>query len=271
VWVSAVGELVFIGLGLHNERDVSLRGLEEARGADTVFVELYTSLMPALSIQKLEALAVKEVTVVPRRELEDEGGQIVLDAAKRGKVAFLVPGDPLIATTHVDLRIHAKKLGIKTRIIHGASIISAVIGLSGLQNYKFGRSVTVPFSQEGFSPETPYDVIRQNGTMGLHTLCFLDIDAEEERYMRVREGLQTLLAIEERRRDHVITADMLVVGVARAGSETPIVKAGQLQNVMAYDFALPPHALVFPGRLHFMEAEALIALAEAPSEIRQMV
>ncbi len=266
-----MGELLFIGLGLYDERDVSLRGLEELRRADAVFAEFYTSLMPEVSIQRLKRLTAKEITVVSRRNLEEEGGQSILEKAKEGKVALLVPGDPLIATTHVDLRIRAEKLGIKTRVIHGASIISAVIGLTGLQNYKYGRSVTIAFPQEGFIPETPYDVIRENKKIGLHTLCFLDIQAEEERYMTISEALQTLRAMEKRRNNKVIVDDMLVVGVARAGSEGPIVKADYVQNILKYDFGPPPHTLVFPGKLHFMEAEALITLAKAPPEIRQTI
>lgn len=266
-----MGELVFVGLGLYDEKDISLRGLEELKRADAVFAEFYTSLMPGLSARRLEKLAEKKISVVSRQDLEEREGQPVLDEAKRGKVAFLVPGDPLIATTHVDLRIRAEKQGIKTRVIHGASIVSAVVGLSGLQNYKCGRSVTIPFSEKGFTPETPYEVIMGNRKMGLHTLCFLDIRAEEQRYMTINEALQTLLTVEKQRRYNVITTDMLVVGVARAGSKRPTVKAGYVQNIMQYDFGPPPHTLVFPGKLHFMEAEALITLAKAPPEIRRMV
>ena len=86
----------------------------------------------------------------------------ILEAAKKGKAVFLVPGDPFIATTHVTLRIDAEKQGIKTRIVHGTSIISAIVSLSGLHNYKFGKTVTIPFP-ENFS-ETPYNVIAQNKT-----------------------------------------------------------------------------------------------------------
>ena len=150
-----MGQLVFVGLGLYDEEDVSLRGLEEIKEANAVFAEFYTSLMPGLSIKKLEELLGKRVSVVSRHTLEEEDGKPILQEAKKGKVAFLVPGDPLIATTHVDLRIRAEKQGIKTRVIHGASIVSAVIGLSGLQNYKYGRSVTIPFPEKGFIPETP--------------------------------------------------------------------------------------------------------------------
>jgi len=266
-----LGELVFVGLGLYDEKDISLRGLEEIRKADAVFAEFYTSLMPGLSIGKLEALVGKSVSVISRHTLEEEDGKPILQEAKKGKVTFLVPGDPLIATTHVDLRIRAEKQGIKTRVVHGASVVSAVIGLSGLQNYKYGRSVTIPFPEKDFIPETPYRVILENRIMGLHTLCYLDIKTEEQRYMTVKEGLQSLLYTEKQKRSHVITLSTLVLGVARAGSDNPTVKAGYVGDVMNHDFGPPPHTLVFPGKLHFMEAEALITLAGAPEQIREMV
>jgi diphthine synthase len=264
-----LGELLFVGLGLYDEKDVSLRGLEEIKEADAVFAELYTSLMPGLSIQKLEELVGKRVSVVSRRALEEEDGQLILRQAEAGKAALLVPGDPLIATTHLDLRIRAERQGIKTRVVHGASIVSAVIGLSGLQNYKYGRSVTIPFSAEGFTSETPYSVIMENRKMGLHTLCFLDIKAEEKRYMTVSDGLEALSAIEKQKRKQVITRDTLVIGIARAGSREPTVKADYVEEAMKQNFGAPPHILVFPGKLHFMEAEALITLAEAPEQIRE--
>ena len=267
----ALGELVFVGLGLCDERDISLRGLEEIRHVQAVFAEFYTSLMSGLSIGRLEQLIGREVVVVSRRALEEEGGKEILWEARRGKVAFLVPGDPLIATTHVDLRLRAEKEGIRTRVIHGSSILSAVMGLSGLQNYKYGRSVTIPFPEAGFVSETPYRVIVENMERGLHTLCFLDIKADEERYMTVKEGLEVLMEAEKKRKKGVVTRDSLVVGVARAGSEDPIVKAGYVGELIDYEFGGPPHCLVVPGRLHFMEAEALVVLARAPEEIREMV
>ncbi|MCW4016120.1 MAG: diphthine synthase [Candidatus Bathyarchaeota archaeon] len=265
-----MNELVFIGMGLYDEKDVSLRGFEELKSADTVFAEVYTSLMPGLSIKKLEEMIRKQVNVVSRRVLEEEGGELIFEAAKKGKTAFIVQGDPMIATTHVDLRISAKKRGIKTRVVHGASAVSAVRGISGLQNYKFGKAVTVPFSEEGVVYETPYNVIRENMKMGLHTMCYLDIKAVEKRYLTVNEALQTLLELEKQKKQQVAAPRNLVVGVARAGSPQPIVKAGYIQDTINYDFGAPPHTLIFPGKLHFMEAEALIALADAPKEVLEM-
>lgn len=264
-----MGELVFIGLGLFDEKDISLRGIEEIKSADTAYAEFYTSLMPNFSIKKLEEIVGKKVNVVSRRVLEEESGHSLLEEAKKRKVVFLVAGDALMATTHVDLRIRAEKMGIRTRVIHGASIVSAAMGLSGLQNYKFGKSVTITFPQGEVMSETPYKTILENHVMGLHTLCLLDMKAEEKRYMTIKEGLQLLLTVEKENRKHVATLSTLVVGISRAGSTVPVVKAGCLGEVMDYDFGSPPHTLIFPSRLHFMEAEALIMLAKAPETIRE--
>jgi diphthine synthase len=262
---------VFVGLGLYDEMDISLRGLDEVKTADYVFAELYTSLMGGLDVGRLASLTGKNVVLVSRRMLEEDNGREVTSAARKGKTVLLVPGDPLIATTHVELRVRAERAGIRTRVIHGASIMSAAIALSGLQNYKFGRSVTVPFSDDGVASETPCNVIRRNLESGLHTFCFLDIRAEEKRCMTIKEALETLLKTEEEKRDSAVTRDRVAVGVARAGSRRPVVKADSLGSMLSYEFGDPPHTLIFPGRLHFMEAEALIVLAGAPESVRRLV
>jgi diphthine synthase len=268
VSVRALGEIVFVGLGLHDEMGISLRGLEEIKTADNVFIELYTNLMADFSKENLEKISSKKLQIVSREELEERSGKLILEMAETGKVVLLVSGDPLIATTHVALRIHAKKLGIKTRVVHGASILSAVIGLSGLHNYKFGKSVTIPLLSENPS-ETPYEVIAQNKKRGLHTLCLLDVKVEENRYMKICEGLESLLKVEEKRKENIVVMNTLAVGIARAGSNNPTVKAGFLKDLLGYDFGDPPHSIIFPGKLHFMEAEALIVLAGAPDSLRE--
>ena len=263
-----MNELVFIGLGLNDEKGISINGLEETKTADYVFMELYTSLMPNFSLQRFETLCGKKVQVVSRRELEEENGTLILEAAGKGKAVFLVPGDPFIATTHVTLRIDAEKHGIKTRIIHGASIISAIVSLSGLHNYKFGKTVTVPFP-ENFS-ETPYNVIAQNKNLGLHTLCLLDLKANEKRFLNINQAVAMLLEVEQKKRNGVITPSTAAVGIARAGSNNPTLKADFVKDLANYDFGEPPYSLIFPGDMHFMEIESLIAFAGAPAEFRRL-
>jgi diphthine synthase len=261
-------ELVFVGLGLNDEKGISLKGLEETKTADTAFLELYTSLLPDFSLENLTALTGKQIRVVTRRDLEEENGAVVLNAAEKGKTVLLVPGDPFVATTHVALRIEAKKRGVKTRIVHAASILSAVVGLSGLHNYKFGKTVTVPFPEN--LSETPYNVIAQNKKLGLHTLCLLDLKADEKRFLSVNEALVMLLEVEQKKRKRVVTLSTLAVGAARVGSDKPALKADYVKELLSHDFGEPPHSLVFLGQLHFMEAEALVAFAGAPAELRRL-
>jgi diphthine synthase len=267
--MTRLGEIVFVGLGLHDEWGMSLRGLEEVKSADSVFLELYTNLLPGFSLKHLKEIAGHDIHIVSRKEIEEENGQCILKAAELGKTALLIPGDPLIATTHVTLRIEAEKRGIRTHIVHGASIFSAVIGLSGLHNYKFGKCVTIPFPDET-APDTPYNVIAQNLKLRLHTLCFLDIKTEEKRYLSIHDALEALLRVEAKRKEGMVTLDTLAVGIARAGSSKPTVKAGFLDELRNYDFGRPPFSLIFPGELHFMEAEALVQLAGAPARLREV-
>lgn len=261
-------DLVFVGLGLNDEKGISVKGLEETKSADTVFMELYTSLMPGFSFDRFEALCGKRVQLVSRRQLEEENGTVIFEAAKTGKVVFLVPGDPFIATTHVTLRVEAEKQGVKTRIIHGASIISAIISLSGLHNYKFGKTVTVPFP-ENFS-ETPYRVVAQNKALGLHTLCLLDLKANENKFLSISQAIDLLLKVENKNNEGIITQETTAVGVARAGSDSPTLKADFIRNLAKFDFGQPPYSLIFPGDLHFMEIDSLIAFAGAPVEFRRL-
>ena len=261
-------ELVFVGLGLNDEKGITVKGLDETRTADAVFMENYTSRMPDFSLERFEALCGKRVQLITRRDLEEEGGRVIIQAAKVGKTVFLVPGDPFIATTHVTLQIDAEKQGIKTRVVHGISIMSAIVSLSGLHNYKFGKTVTVPFP-DNFS-ETPYNVIAQNKKLGLHTLCLLDLRVTENQYLSINQAIKLLQKVEENRKIGVITLDTIAVGIARAGGNNPILKADYIKSLINFDFGEPPFSLIIPGDLHFMEVDALIAFADAPADFRRL-
>ena len=264
-----MGELVFVGLGLNDEKGISVGGLEEVKSADSVFMELYTSLLPDFSLERFHQMTSKTVVLIERHQLEEENGAVILQAAKSGKTVFLVPGDPFIATTHTTLRIDAEKRGIKTRVVHGASIISAIISLSGLHNYKFGKTVTVPF-KDNFS-QAPYNAIAQNKKMGLHTLCLLDLRATERKFLGIGEALEMLLEVEAKRGENVVTEETPALGLARAGSQTPTLKADFVGNLRKFNFGEPPYTLIFPCEFHFMEVEALIAFAGAPVDFRRLI
>lgn len=76
------------------------------------------------------------------------------------------------ATTHADLVIRARELKIPVRMIHNASIMNA-IGACGLQLYKFGQTVSLVFFENNYRPQSFYDHIKENVSLGLHTLVLL--------------------------------------------------------------------------------------------------
>jgi len=261
-----VGELVFIGLGLHDEYGLSLRGQLEAKSCDFLFAEFYTSRMPGLNVDGLERLVGKKIQVLSRREVE-ENAEIILSKAEAGRAGFLVPGDPLVATTHVDLRLRALRCGIGSRIIHAGSVISAAAGVTGLQSYKFGRTTMVPVSYEGDFPSSVVQAIVNNLTSGLHSLVLLEIDVENDQFVTIPTALKLLWASSKNIAGSPITEATLVVGLARLEAPNMQVAAGKLVDLMRLDFGVPPYLLIFPGKLHFVEAEALQLICHAPKEL----
>jgi diphthine synthase len=247
--------LTLVGIGLHDEKDLTLRGLEAAKEADRVYIELYTSVWRGK--ERLEKVIGKPIVELKRVDLEQHAEKIV-EEARENDVVVLIPGDPMIATTHSILIEQAKKAGIEARIVHNASIVSA-IAETGLHIYKFGATATVPFREKtgGKLPESVYDTIRMNKANGLHTLLLLDITPENS--MTANEAMGILLAIEEQRKEDVFTGDTDIVVFARAGSDKPLVAFGKMSEMKAKDFGKPPMVMVVPGILHFTEKEYLSA------------
>jgi len=242
--------LTFIGLGLFDREDISEKGLRLVRNADYVFLEGYTSRLMGAGKEDLEAFYNKPVRLLMRADVEQHPDEL-LDCAARGNTVFLCAGDPMVSTTHADLRLRAAERGIPTAIVHGASIVSAVCGLAGLQNYRFGKSCSVPFPQGHWKPTSPLDVICGNRDQRLHTLVYLDI--QDNRYMTVGEAVGLLEGMAQEKGVEI----PLYVGIARAGSAAPVVRAGTAKALIDFDFGPPLHILVVPGELHDMERQYL--------------
>ncbi len=257
------GSLTFIGLGLYDEKDLPAKGLEKIKESDIILAEFYTAKLVGTTFEKMEKLYGKKIKVLDRAQTEK--GDIVLDSALSQNIVFLTAGDSMTATTHVDLRIRAEKKGIKTKVVHGSSIVTAVPGLLGLQNYKFGRTTTLAYPEKEYFPTSPYDVIRDNKKMGLHTMVLLDIQEDKNRYMTANEAIDLLLEMEDIKKEKLISEESIVCVVARAGSEEPVIRADSIKSLKKLDFGEPLHTIVIPGKLHFMEIEALLELAQLPA------
>ena len=246
--------LYIVGIGLNDEKDISVKGLEIVKKCDLVYLENYTSLLQC-SFHDLAKFYDKEIILADRNTAE-QGDEKIVSEARNKDVAFLVIGDPFSATTHVDLLKLAKEKDVKVKVINNASVLTAV-GVTGLQLYKFGKTTSIPYLDEQPNLETPYHVIKSNLEHGMHTLCLLDIKFAQDKFMTVQQGIAVLEDIEERLHEGVIRDDLLIVGCARLGADNFVVKSGTIKEIKEFDFGAPPHCLIIPGKMHFVEEEML--------------
>jgi len=243
--------LYLIGLGLVDD-DVALRGIDAMKKSDEIFCEFYTNKWMG-NLKKLEERIGKKIRVLSREEVESD---FVTKEAESKNVALLVSGDPLTATTHFEIVFQSKQKGIKCEVVHAPSIYTAV-ATTGLQLYKFGRSTTLVFPQENFSPTSPYDVIEMNRQIGLHTLILLDI--KEDKQMSAHAGILLLLEMEKSLGRNLLSEDTRAVACCRIGSSNKVIRYGSFSELLKdKSIDQSPAVIVIPGELNFKEEEALM-------------
>ena len=165
--------LILIGMGPGKFSTMTIEAIQAAKQCDSLRYEAYTALWPQDELDLLEAEC-GEITKVMRPEIESP--ELLFELAKNSLVGLLVVGDPLQATTHVDLQLQAAEAGIECITFHGISITTIVTGALGLSNYKFGRQTTLTYPYGGWVATSPLEVLAQNYHLNLHTLALLDLD-----------------------------------------------------------------------------------------------
>lgn len=236
--------LNIIGIGLWGEKDITVKGLEIVKKCSKVYLESYTSKLNC-SIADLEKFYGKKIIEADRDLVEKKAEETILKDALDSEVGFLVIGDPMSATTHIDLVQRAKEKGIEVNIVHNASVLTAV-GVVGLELYKYGKVTSIPFENEDV--KTPVKVYSMNKKNGLHTLFLLDLRPDEEKFMTVKEAADYLIK-------NNVSDDEMCISVGGLGSGKPEIKKSKLKD--ARELSLYPQSLIIPGKLHFMEEEAI--------------
>lgn len=261
--------LYIIGLGLYNEKDISVRGLEIVTSADYVFMEYYTSVL-GIDIESLQKFYQREILLADREVIENDFDTVILEKAVDKKVALLVVGDPLSATTHIDLFLRATKIGVKVEVLNNASIINAC-GLTGLSLYRFGEAITIPFFNKNWRPYSFYEKILKNYKNDQHTLVLLDIKLREvsdenllrgkkiyepPRFMSVNVAIEQIIEAEEKTKLNFVSKDLLCFGVARLGAPDQKIVSGNIFELQQVDFGKPLHSLIICApTLHSIEQE----------------
>lgn len=245
--------LYLIGLGL-DLKDLSLKAIEKIEKSKKVYVESYTIGFP-YSLKDLESFLSQtlgkkiNLVVADRNMMENQLNKLLIEA-KIVDVSILIYGDPLAATTHTTVLKEAKKLRLKTEVIHNASVFN-VIAQTGLQLYKFGKTTSIPRWQEGFKPTSFFDVIKENLSIKAHSLVLIDIG------LSLRDAMREL---NEASQGEFIDKNMIII--SRGGTKDQRIFYGSIKKIVSEIEngkieAKEPFCIIVPGETHFSEEEML--------------
>ena len=251
-----MGRLSFVGLGL-GAKGITLEGVEELRRSDIIYLEYYTTPHEPHLLKEVERASGAHPVVVDREFVED--GSRILSEAQMKNVALAVLGDPMIATTHDELRTRAIRQGIETKVVHGATIASVAASASGLHSYKFSRTTTITRESVGRLTQA-YHVLHENLLEGAHTLLLLEYDLKSGEGVTPPAAIAGLLLAEGNFKRGVVSEGTFALVLSRLGREDSSLSAGTFSELSKLSYGEPPHSLVIPGKLHFSESEAVAAI-----------
>jgi diphthine synthase len=262
--------LWFVGTGIDGYRGLTIAALEVLRRCEIVYIERFTSALSEADIQGLNSLLEMHIEPVQRWFVED--GRDIIEAARTKDVALVTYGDPLIATTHSELRSRAARNLVKTAVLHSASGIASTIGETGLHVYKFGRMVTM--MSEFHSAVTVYDAIFQNLLAGSHTLILTEYSYNDDDdsgsggggkapiFLNPSSVFNMLLDAERTHKHQIFSDGTFAVVASRVGMKDQKITSGNIRSLKELEFGMGPHSVIITGSLHFTEIQALNSLTE---------
>jgi len=249
--------LYLIGIGLKPQH-LTLEALETIKKSDQVFLEVYTSQYSEGLLNELKNITGKEIREINRTDVE-ENFTSALTSATKNNICLLVFGNPLTATTHIQLLLDAKEAGIKWKVIPGISITN-MVAESGLDEYKFGRTVTICYHLPNFEPDSFYDQIKENQKMGLHTLCLLDIKKDQpiQKMMNSIEAIEVLEKIMTKKKQK---DKFLYISLLGMSSNKQKILVGRKMIFESKEVKeIYPQSMIIPGKMNDKEKEVVKAL-----------
>ena len=260
--------LWLIGIGPGDLEHMTERARSVARGCKKRYLEGYTAVLPT------DQEALLESVVGPWERLmrpSVESPEALLDESRNDSVALMVVGDPMQATTHIDLEARCIEEGIGFEVIPGMSATSLAVSLSGLQSYKFGRQVTLPYPYGDYLATSPLKMILRNLESGLHTLVLLDLDptgmgSDLPTPMSPSQAISTLEGMEEKwleEGDSIEWVNKSVLAVngwegmllSDVGTKGQRVLSGSLKEISKIQGGWV-HSLIIPSEMSDNEREA---------------
>jgi len=226
--------LYIIGLGL-NERGISKQGLLAIEKCKKVYLENYTVDFP-YTLGDLHLG--KKIFPLKREDVESNK---LIKEAKSKKIALLVYGCPLFATTHMSLILDAKEQGVRINVIYSASVFDG-IAETGLQLYKFGKIASMPSREDADFLK----YIKENQSIGAHSLILVDIGFGFKK---------AVLQLEKGVKDENIKVDKILV-CSRIGNDGSKIVYGSFKDLIAQKIERP-FCFIIPSKMHFLEKEGV--------------
>ncbi len=258
--------LALVGLGVQGIKSITLEGFEVLKESDVIFLDGYTTYIPENFEEELKETIKKDVIVIFERKKVEEQMDKILEEAKIKNVGFAVLGDPLFATTHLALILECKKRNIPYKVIHNTSIASILMNSFGLHSYKFGKIATI-VRHSGTPATTVYFTLYENLIKRLHTIFLLEYDVESKEGITPNNAFKILKEAEDIYKLGAFSDETFIIVACRIHRKNEKVYIGRVQELLNIDFGTPPHSLIIPSDLHFIEKEALKVLFNLQGEV----
>ena len=257
--------LWLVGIGPGDLEHMTERARSVAKGCSKRYLEGYTAILPEEQESRLEGV-VGPWEKLMRPSVEKPG--VLIAEARDMPVALLVVGDPMQATTHIDLEARCSEEGVDFHVVPGMSATTLAVSLSGLQSYKFGRQVTLPYPYGEYLATSPLEMILSNQSNGLHTLVLLDLDPtgmgfDPPKPMSPGEAVSVLeKMVIKHKRDHGCEGSLEVpvkqwngLLLSDIGTDGQRVVSGSLGNIAAIEEGLV-HTLILPSEMSVNEKDS---------------
>lgn len=231
--------IYLIGLGL-NEHGISKQGMLALEKCKKVYVEGYTVDFP-YDLEKELHLG-KKLEILNRAKVESN---FLIKEAKSRKIALLIYGSPLFATTHMTLIKDANEQGVRTRVIYAASIFDA-LAETGLQLYKFGKITSMPEWKNNYEPDSFLEIVKENQSIKAHSLILVDIGFNFKKAL-----VQLEMAAHNK---NIELGKMLVC--SKMGTDEKQIVYGNSEELRTKHIS-PPFCFILPSDMHFMEKEVV--------------
>jgi diphthine synthase len=233
----------FVSAGFNPPSSLTMEEIDFLDASDKIIVDTFTSPFYLKNYKN------RDLIFADREKLENYEWIFQLE----GRIAIIISGDSFSATTHFNIYSEAVKRGLEVKAFHNATIVPLAATRLGLQLYKIGPVVSLPRFSEKFRPISPYEKIKRNKEMKLHTIILLDISPP----MTLNEALEELLWMEREMKERLFTPTTKIGIISCLGMPEETIKFSTIEKLASESGFKPPLTIVLPGDLHFQEEENL--------------